>query len=425
MLTRLQRIFLRTTRTLWFRATVFSLVAVVVALVAKAVDRYVPDDVGVDVGAGAVEAILSVLASSLLAVTIFSLNTISAALAAATQHTSPRATRLLMEDFTSQNALATFLGAFMFSLVGIIALNVGYYGERGRLVLLVATLGVVAVVVVTLLRWIDHVTHLGRVGRIASHVEATTRGVLEELVRRPWLGGRMLDAAAPALEHAVVANRIGYVQHVDVRALEDLAAEAGGDVQVVVRPGDFIDPARELARVSGTWGEAGIDALRRAITIEEERSFDQDPVFGLQVLGEIGSRALSPAMNDPGTAIDVIGRAVRLLCTHARAGVREVPAVGRVYVRGFDESALVRAVFEPLLRDGAGRIDVALRLQAALRSIADCGSEPMRRTARGLSRLGQDAAARALPLPEDRNRLADAAGWSAPTPEVARGGATD
>lgn len=412
MLTRLQRTLLRATRTLWFRASLFSLIAVVTALVAKAVDRYVPEDNGLEIGAGAVEGILGVLASSLLAVTIFSLNTISSALSAATQHTSPRATRLLIEDYTAQNALATFLGAFMFSLVGIIALNVNYYGERGRLVLLLATIAVVAIVVVTLLRWIDHVAHLGRVGQTLARIEGATRDVLADRARRPWLGARALEGMHAPFGQPITATSVGYVQHIDVRGVQELAEAAGGRVQVLVLPGDFVDPATVLARVDGTWDEEARATLCRAITVEDERSFDQDPVHGITVLGEIASRALSPGLNDPGTAVDVIGRVVRLACGHAGPAVHESIAVDRVFVRPLDEGLLVRAAFEPMLRDGAGRIDVGLRLQAGLRSIASCGSVAMREAATELSRTALEAALPALPLETDRSRLREAAAWS-------------
>lgn len=52
--------------------------------------------------------------------------------------------------------------------------------------------------------------------------------------------------------------------------------------------------------------------IARAFLIGDERTFDDDPRFGLVVLSEIASRALSPAVNDPGTAIDIIGTFVRL-----------------------------------------------------------------------------------------------------------------
>jgi uncharacterized membrane protein len=56
--------------------------------------------------------------------------------------------------------------------------------------------------------------------------------------------------------------------------------------------------------------------LRRSLS--RMRSFAQDPRFCLSVMAEIACRALSPAVNDPGTAIDVIGRGVRILSAYAQ-----------------------------------------------------------------------------------------------------------
>ncbi|MCY2449393.1 DUF2254 domain-containing protein, partial [Klebsiella pneumoniae] len=93
----------------------------------------------------------------------FSLSIMVTAYGSATTNVTPRATRLVVEDVTTQNVLATFIGSFLFSLVGIIALSMGAYGERGRVILFIVTLVVIALILITLLRWIQHLTSLGRV----------------------------------------------------------------------------------------------------------------------------------------------------------------------------------------------------------------------------------------------------------------------
>ncbi len=81
--------------------------------------------------------------------------------------------------------LATFIGSFLFSLVGIIALITGAYGETGRLVLFLVTIGVIILVVVTLLRWIDHLSRLGSVTETTERVEKATARRAETLAARP------------------------------------------------------------------------------------------------------------------------------------------------------------------------------------------------------------------------------------------------
>lgn len=92
------------------------------------------------------------------------------AYSAASSGVTPRATTLLMDDSTTQNPLATSIGSFSFSLVGIIALSTGAYGEQGRVVLFTVTIGVVILIVYTLLRWIDHLSKLGRVGETIDYI---------------------------------------------------------------------------------------------------------------------------------------------------------------------------------------------------------------------------------------------------------------
>ena len=76
-------------------------------------------------------------------------------------------------------------------------------------------------------------------------------------------------------------------------------------------PGNFIYDGTVLARASRHLPDAA--RFQAAFTIGDERSFEQDPRFGLVVMTEIASRALSAATNDSGTALDVVGRTIRLL----------------------------------------------------------------------------------------------------------------
>ncbi len=98
------------------------------------------------------------------------------------------------------------------------------------------------------------------------------------------------------------------------------------------------------------------EVICRAFLIGNERSFEQDPRFGLAVMGEIASRALSPAVNDPGTAIDVIGRSTQLLSLWAggrdRAAGAE-PAHPRVHVPPLATADLFEDAFMAL--GGMGR----------------------------------------------------------------------
>lgn len=399
---------LQLTRRLWFRPALFS------ALAAVSLSPYIPADLAKRMGAHAVDDILNTLAASMLAVTIFSLSTMVSAYAAATGSVTPRATKLLLEDRFTQNALATFLGAFLFSLVGITALSTGLYGNEGRAVLFLVTLGVVVLIIATLLRWIDHVSRLGRVGETTDLVEAAAREAMEERRDQPHLGAMpLLDphGGVPPDARPLYSREIGYVQHIDLGALQELAREHGGAVYVHTLPGGFVETSRPLAWVRGIQDDRALNAAARSFIIGGTRSFDQDPRFGLSVLAEIASRSLSSAINDPGTAIEVIGRAVRLLTIWA-----DTPATaGRpvlypdLHVPGIELSDLFDDVFGPIARDGASNVDVGVRLQKALTALARLDDPRYAVAARRHSALALERAVLALQVEHDRGLIRDLA----------------
>lgn len=400
MVTRLQRSLLAIARTLGFRAALFSLVAVGAALLARYVDRYLPQDVPFSVDVSAVGGVLGALATSMLTITVFSLSTMMAAFAAATDRVTPRARRLLQEDRDSLNALSTFVGAFLFSLVGLIALGTGYYGERGRFVLFLATMGTVVIVVVTLLRWIDRVSSLGGVTETVARIETTVAATLGDVARQPALGGvpanpHDADAGLP-----VQAGHTGYLQHVDMHALQAAAEGAGVRVHLACLPGAFVTPGRTVAHIEGDCDPQLATRVRDAFTIGDTRDFQQDPRFGLIVLSEVASHALSPAINDPGTAIDVISRVVRLLLDY-RPESGASPGFPDVSAPMLDVRDLLRDAYVPIARDGPGQPAVMQRLQKALLALAEEGDAQIASAAAELAAEAAAHSRRALAVPSD------------------------
>ena len=362
-------LLLRQSRKVWVRVVGFAALAVLTAALAQLASRFIPEVWTERIGAEAVDQVLTILATSMLAVTTFSLSIAVSAFAAAARTATPRATALLQEDTTTQNVLATFLGAFLFSLVGIIAQQAGYYSDPGLVVLFVMTGLVVGLVVVALLRWISHLMSFGRMANTLDRVELTARQSLQRRLDNPFLGGTPFDERLPDGSVPVLAKDTGYVQHVDVAKLAKHAQEAGTDVWLTSLPGAFAHPARPLVCVERDVDEDAAARFRATFTLAPERSFDQDPRFGLIVLSEIASRALSPAVNDPGTAISVIGRLVRILGVWTETPEPKVEHPS-VHVPRVDPADMITDAFRPIARDGADNVEVQLRLQKALQALA-------------------------------------------------------
>lgn len=378
MIARWQWLLIQTTKRLWFRAGLFSLLGVVTALIAVVFRDHIPIDLPAKIGADAVDKILGIIASSMLAVTTFSLSTMVTAYGAASTGTTPRATTLVMEDKATQNALSTFIGSFLFSLVGIIALSTGAYGAQGRVILFAVTIAVVILIVYTLLRWIDHLSRLGRVGETIDRVEAATMSALTDRRQLPYLGGSAYpDQLMPGLPSLKIRSReVGYVQHIDMPALEAFAQKHAALIYLEILPGSFVNEGELLAQMVSAGTEMLDDSqmieVLSAVIIGVRRTFEHDPRFGLSVLSEIASRALSPAVNDPGTAIDVIGRGIRAFNTYARSSRPEKPETlcSCVLTHRLSMEDMFDDFFSPIARDGAALIEVNIRLVKALASLA-------------------------------------------------------
>jgi uncharacterized membrane protein len=147
------------------------------------------------------------------------------------------------------------------------------------------------------------------------------------------------------------------------------------------------------------------------------RTFDDDPRFGLVVLSEIASKALSPAINDPGTAIHIIGSFVRLFSQWADAcrlrndRPDEPVRFDRLSMPTLALEDLLDDAFQAMGRDGASCLEVGLRLQKGLALISLLPVPGMQEKARAQARLALRHGEAALRLAQDVERLRKAAGW--------------
>jgi len=366
----------RLVRRMWFRTGAFCVLAVLAALISIVLAPYIPESLSGLIGGPTVDQLLGILAASMLPVATFSLATMVAGFQAATTNVTPRATALLIEDKRAQSALATFIGAFLYAVVGLTALNARLYGDAGRVVLFGFTILVVVLVVTTLVRWVEDLSRMGRVGETIDRIETATREALDARSEPIHYGGRAYQAV-PADATPVCSPVIGYVQHVDIAGLCEVAESIACDLYIAATPGHFVHLGDPLCWISGPLPEQPArDRLARFFIVGGARTFEQDPRFGFVVLAEVASRALSPAVNDPGTAIDVIGTGTRLLNHWALrlAAHRDDPPVRkRLYVNPLQLEDFFTDLFRPISRDGAGLIEVGITLRKALTALHRLG----------------------------------------------------
>ena len=239
----------------WFRVSIYAVGAGATVLLSEKLAPLMPDWLVDSVNDGASKELLKILASSMLVVATFSLGAMVQAYSAAASIATPRATRILIGDPKSQRVLSTFLGAFVFAMVGLLSQGFGYYNPAGEAVLLAATTLITVLVITTLLGWLDHLANLVRLGETICKVEARAREVLETRLDDPHMGGAAPDGSIET-NWPVATEVTGYVQHLDVRRLQEIAAGAGGLIAVERIPGALADPVTPIAFLSRNVSDA-------------------------------------------------------------------------------------------------------------------------------------------------------------------------
>lgn len=414
---------------LWVLPALNSVIAVVVALAAAWVPELLPGMRLPAVEAKTLDNLLGVVASSMLAVTTFSLSIMVSAFASASSGVTPRATELVMGDEGTRAAIANFLSAFMFSIVAQIALGMRYYGDNGRFILFVSTCLVLAWLMFTLLRWVRTLSSLGRLGNTLARIEEAALEAMADHWAEPFMRARPGEPDSRPLEAApgsvcVRADDLRALRRVDVKGLQDWAAAHACTVHVRVRAGEQVGPGRLLAIVvPDAPADAPADAqdaeahasiaqgVRAHLQFDAERTFDQDPRFGIIVLREAGQRALSAAINDPGTAIACLNAITRVVLKgqHEGIGARAdaPPCHERVTALPLDAIEFLQDGFDPLARDGAASFEVMVRMQKLLALIAvQSRDAALAADARRRAGFARDCGLQGLAQAQDREALA-------------------
>jgi uncharacterized membrane protein len=173
----------------------------------------------------------------------------------------------------------------------------------------------------------------------------------------------------------------------DVAGLVELAKGAEGLIVMPLAVGDTCIDGDPILVVHGGRRPVPSDAVHRTVSLQRQRTFDQDPKYALRLLVDIAIRALSPAVNDPTTAVqtlDEIEDLLHRLCARdLEAGqVRDNSGVLRVVVPTPTWEDFLSLAFDEIRQYGATSLQVMRRLRAALISLNRV-APPSRREAIG------------------------------------------
>jgi uncharacterized membrane protein len=288
----------------------------------------------------------------------------------ATSTLSPRYMRLWYRDRLQKAALATFAGTFTFAYSLLRRVEDDHVPNVGVTVAGIA----VAVSIGVLLIYLDRFTHNLRPVAVAALVGQSGQQVLA--TRSPQFRGHdTTPAAVPDLDapvQVVLADRAGAVQAVDLQAMVTVAQRHASTIVLTRSIGDFVTPGTTLVEVHGAALPGGGKQLRGLFALGRERTIEQDPAFALRILVDIAIKALSPAINDPTTAVQVLDHIEAFVEVAARTDLHDWYALTdrdgavRVVIPGRAWADYLELAVTEIRDYGATSTQVCRRLRALL-----------------------------------------------------------
>jgi uncharacterized membrane protein len=279
---------------------------------------------------------------------------------------SPRIVQRFLQDKPSQLAIGIFVGTFAHAMLTLREVKTENGGAVPGLAVVVAFFLVLVCIIV--LVW--YVNHIGRSLRVSALIELVgkdTRELIDKLYP---------DGAPPTDDPALIAApRPGVITQLDRSALIKEAERADCVFKLKPSLGEFVPAGGTLFEVEGNTGAVDQSAVTRAVTLDLERTLDEDMAYGLRLLVDIAERSLSDGpFQDPTTAVQAIDRlhdCLRKLVPRdfPDGKHRDNRGTLRLVVPEMDWDALVHLAFDEIRLVGAGSPQIARRLQAALKDL--------------------------------------------------------
>lgn len=335
------------------------------------------------------QIILAAIAGSIMTVVSIVFAILLMTLTLASMQFSPRIIVNFVQDSFTQWTLGIFLGTFLYCVAVLPATRLLPHPFTPALTVSGAMLLAVACVG-WLLLFIYHISRAISVSHMVDRIAAETVAMIEETMPWPhsdgWVQG--LGVPTPTWEAAVHSDSSGYIRFVDQPRLIDLAKTYRVKIKVVRRVGQFVPAGIPMLMVSrgDRLTPDGSREMLAAFDIGPARTLQQDVEFGVLQIVDIALKAISPAVNDPTTAISCIDQLSRILiCFASReppaGALYDPPGTLRVVVPWIGFERLLESAFEQIRLYSRSDVAVSLRLLRALGDIAVTTRDPLYRRA--------------------------------------------
>ena len=323
-------------------------------------------------------AILSVIATSIMTVVSIVFAILLMTLTLASTQFSPRILVSFVRDRSTQWTLGLFLGTFSYCMAALPAARSLPIAFVPLVTVTVAMLLALACVG-WLIFFIHHISQSISVNHIVDRIARETELVIDDLA--PRQRSRDLPEIKPVRtveDELAILNRLsGYIRFIDIEYLVSVALSYGVCVRLERRVGHFVPEGVPVMRVSkgdGITPEREAHLLA-ALDIGPVRTLQQDVEFGVIQIVDIALRAISPAVNDPSTAISCVDQLSRILIRWLARAAPPVcyyapPHVLRVILPWIGLEGLLNTAFEQIRHYARSDGAVSLRLLRAFDDIA-------------------------------------------------------
>jgi len=323
------------------------------------------------------QLILSAIATSIMTVVSIVFAMLLMTLTLASTQFSPRILVSFVRDRATQWTLGVLLGTFSYCIAVLPAVrSLPFVFVPVVSVTLAMALALLAVA--WLIFFIHHISQAISVNHIVDRIARETEQVIEDLMPHESSHYEPLPALGSAESgEPIVSLRSGYLRYIDVSGLLALAKDARITIRVCRGVGQFVPAGVPLARISpaSRIHPLPVVELRAAFDLGPTRTLQQDVEFGVIQIVDIALRAISPAVNDPSTAISCIDQLTRILILWcARSPPPSLhcdpPHVARLKIPWIDLEGLFNTAFEQIRHYAAADLAVNLRLLRAMGDIA-------------------------------------------------------
>ena len=331
-------------------------------------------------------AVLSTIAASMITVAGVTFSITIVALTLASQQFGPRLLRNFLRDPGNQVVLGTFVSTFIYCLLVLRTVRGSDNEEFVPHLAVTVGVGLAMLSLGVLIFFIHHVATSIQASQIIANVAEDLEAAIDRLFPEDIGEGAVTDLDGASHEPAVDgdarevrAKTTGYVQAIDSEGLMDLARERNVVVRVRARPGAFVRRGEVLLAVTPAPSHADGDDKRcqRMFIVGSDRNGTQDVTFFVDQLVELAVRALSPGINDPGTARLCIDRLEQALCHLAG---RRIPSAARrdeegrirVFACPFTFAGILESAFDEIALYGRSSVLVTCRLLEAVRTLGSC-----------------------------------------------------